>query len=130
VVVTQCQLSRELLSWCKLVVGNPATRRVSPHQEAAVAGGAAGSTAPGRQRSRRAPEGALATIDTEQLLVPITDACDVLGGVSRPTLYGLVNAGQRDLVKIGTRSFITAKSLRDFVDRKLRQSTEAVAGDA
>jgi excisionase family DNA binding protein len=62
------------------------------------------------------------TTDTEQLLVPINDACDRLGGISRPTLYGLINDHELALVKIGTRSFITAESLRDFVDRKLRQS--------
>jgi hypothetical protein len=56
------------------------------------------------------------------LLVAILDACDRLGGISRPTLYGLVNDHQLDLVKIGTRSFITDESLRDFVDRKVRQS--------
>ena len=64
------------------------------------------------------------TTDTEQrLLVPINDSCEKLGGISRPTLYGLVNTGELDLVKIGTRSFITAESLRDFVDRRLREAT-------
>ena len=65
--------------------------------------------------------------DTEQrLLVPINDSCEKLGGISRPTLYGLVNDRELDLVKIGTRSFITAESLRVFVDRRLRQSTAAL----
>jgi excisionase family DNA binding protein len=70
------------------------------------------------------------TADTEQrLLVPILDACDQLGGISRPTLYRLVNDRELDLVKIGTRSFITSESLRDFVGRKLRESTaEGEAG--
>jgi predicted DNA-binding transcriptional regulator AlpA len=69
------------------------------------------------------PEGDLTTDTEQRLLVPINDSCEKLGGISRPTLYGLVNTGELDLVKIGTRSFITAESLRDFVDRRLREAT-------
>jgi hypothetical protein len=58
-------------------------------------------------------------VDNEngRLLVPIGDACALLGGVGRTTLYELVKRG--DLVKanIGRRGFITAKSLEAYVDR-------------
>jgi predicted DNA-binding transcriptional regulator AlpA len=67
------------------------------------------------------------TTDTElpaRLLVPINDACKTLGGITRPTIYRLINARELDRVKIGTRSFVTVESLRDFVDRKMRQSAK------
>ena len=53
----------------------------------------------------------------EQLLVSVPGACSVLGGVSRTTVYHLVNHGQLKKVKIGRRGFITAKSLAAYVDR-------------
>jgi predicted DNA-binding transcriptional regulator AlpA len=63
--------------------------------------------------------------DEDRLLVPIPDAQFQLGGVSRPTVYKLVNEGQLTKVNIGTRGFITAKSLEAYVDRL----TQAVSGD-
>ena len=53
----------------------------------------------------------------EQLLVSVPGACSVLGGVSRTTVYHLVNDGQLMKVNIGRRGFITAKSLAAYVDR-------------
>ncbi|MGO9508510.1 MAG: helix-turn-helix domain-containing protein [Mycobacterium sp.] len=55
--------------------------------------------------------------DEGQLLVPIPKAQFELGGVSRPTVYKLVNEGQLTKVNIGRRGFITAKSLAAYVDR-------------
>jgi hypothetical protein len=56
-------------------------------------------------------------MDTEHdLLVPIPRSCARLGGVSRTTLYGLVNEGLLVKVNIGRRGFITAKSLEAYVD--------------
>jgi excisionase family DNA binding protein len=59
----------------------------------------------------------------EQLLVPIgrtknDGARCALGNISRPTIYGLVHSGQIDLVKIGSRSYITAASIEAFVQRR------------
>ncbi|MDT5370199.1 MAG: hypothetical protein QOC62_4630 [Mycobacterium sp.] len=51
------------------------------------------------------------------LLVPIPDACSELGGVSRTTVYDLVNRGELVKVNIGRRGFITAESLVGYVDR-------------
>jgi hypothetical protein len=57
-------------------------------------------------------------MDTEQdLLIPIPRSCARLGGVSRTTLYELVNQGHLVKVNIGRRGFITAKSLAEYVDR-------------
>ena len=53
----------------------------------------------------------------EQLLIPIPGACSALGGVSRTTVYDLVNQSQLVKVNIGRRGFITAKSLAEYVDR-------------
>ena len=47
------------------------------------------------------------TISPDQLLVPIPDACATLGGVSRTTVYALVNQDELVKVNIGRRGFIT-----------------------
>lgn len=52
-----------------------------------------------------------------RLLVPIPAACAALGNISRPTLYEKVNAGDLVKVNIARRSFITAKSLEQYVNR-------------
>ena len=52
---------------------------------------------------------------TEQLLVSIPDACYQLGGISRTTIFELVNSGHLVKVNIGTRGFITGKSLDGYV---------------
>ena len=57
------------------------------------------------------------TISPGQLLVPISDTCSRLGGVSRTTVYDLVNQGELVKVNIGRRGFITAESLTAYVDR-------------
>ena len=48
-------------------------------------------------------------ISPGQLLVPISDTCSRLGGVSRTTVYDLVNQGELVKVNIGRRGFITAE---------------------
>jgi hypothetical protein len=52
-----------------------------------------------------------------RLLVPIPDACSELGGVSRTTVYDLVDKDELVKVNIGRRSFITGESLAAYVDR-------------
>lgn len=51
------------------------------------------------------------------LLVTINDACVALGGITRPTIYGLINRGELERVKIGSRSFIASQALSEYVDR-------------
>ena len=57
------------------------------------------------------------TTSPDQLLVPVPAAGAALGGVSRTTVYALVNAGELVKVNIGRRGFITAESLAAYVDR-------------
>jgi len=52
----------------------------------------------------------------QRRLVPIAEAGDQLGGVSRSTVYELVGEGLLTKVSIGRRSFITADSLDRYVD--------------
>ena len=54
---------------------------------------------------------------TPRLLVPIPTVCTELGGVSRPTVYALVNRGELVKVNIGRRGFITGESLAAYVGR-------------
>jgi hypothetical protein len=53
----------------------------------------------------------------KQLLIPIPGACSALGGVSRTTVYKLVDDQELTKVNIGRRGFITAESLVAYVDR-------------
>jgi hypothetical protein len=61
---------------------------------------------------------------TQRLLVPIPDACAELGGVSRTTVYDLVDKEELVKVNIGRRSFITGESLAAYVSR-LREAATA-----
>ena len=60
---------------------------------------------------------------TQRLLVPIPDACAVLGNVSRTTVYDLVNQDELVKVNIGRRGFITAESLAAYVGRLSEAAT-------
>jgi hypothetical protein len=63
------------------------------------------------------------TTPDEQLLIPIPDTCTRLGGISRTTVYELVNRGELVKVNIGTRGFITAESIAAYVDRLTQAAT-------
>ena len=52
----------------------------------------------------------------ERRLVPIPGTQTTLGGVSRSTVYDLINQGHLKKVSIGRRSFITAESLDAYVE--------------
>lgn len=56
------------------------------------------------------------TTDT-RLLVPIPDSMHALGGLGRTTIYELCEAGELTRVRIGTRAFITAESIRALIAR-------------
>ena len=49
-------------------------------------------------------------------LVPIADAQSALGGISRTTIYRLVEEGRLRRVNIGHRSFITGDSINQYID--------------
>jgi predicted DNA-binding transcriptional regulator AlpA len=51
-------------------------------------------------------------------LMPVKEARYQLGGISASTFYALVNERELSLVKIGSRSFVQAEELDDFVKRK------------
>jgi hypothetical protein len=51
-------------------------------------------------------------------LLPVTEARQQLGGISPTTFYGLVKEGELSLVKIGSRSFVQAVDIDDFIRRK------------
>lgn len=49
------------------------------------------------------------------LLHPLEDAEKILGNCSRSTTYRLAHAGKLTIVKLGSRSMVTAASLRECV---------------
>jgi excisionase family DNA binding protein len=51
-------------------------------------------------------------------LMPVKEACQQLGGISRTMFYALVKEGKLSLVKIGSRSFVQAEDLDDFLRRQ------------
>jgi excisionase family DNA binding protein len=53
----------------------------------------------------------------QPLLYSVRQACAELGGISRNTFYRLVAARELRLVKIGTRSYVTADELHAYVSR-------------
>ena len=54
---------------------------------------------------------------TRPLLVPVPDAQNQLGGISRTTLYELINAGELVRVNVGRRSFVTSESIAAYVNK-------------
>jgi hypothetical protein len=59
----------------------------------------------------------------DRLLVPIPDTCARLGGISRTTLYELIDRGDVVKVNIGRRGFITAESIGAYVGRLTQAAT-------
>jgi len=48
-------------------------------------------------------------------LLKISDAQQILGGISRPMIYRLVDRGQLTRVKLGSRAFITRASIHGYL---------------
>lgn len=59
---------------------------------------------------------------TGQLLASINETGDILGGISRVTVYDLVNKGHLVKVNIGRRGFITRASIEGYVNSLERDS--------
>lgn len=59
----------------------------------------------------------------DRLLVPIPDTCTRLGGISRTTVYELIDRGDLVKVNIGRRGFITAESIAAYVGRLTTAAT-------
>lgn len=49
-------------------------------------------------------------------LYSIFDSCEILGGISRATLYRLVSGGHLKIVKIGGRSFVRGRNMLQYID--------------
>ncbi|MGN6199113.1 helix-turn-helix domain-containing protein [Humibacter sp.] len=50
-----------------------------------------------------------------RLLHPIPEVAQVLGGMSRSTIYELFDSGALKRVKVGTRVYVTHEELERFV---------------
>ena len=59
------------------------------------------------------------------LLLTIPEACQALGGISRHQLWKLDTAGEITKVNIGSRAFITAASLTEYVNRLTQAAASA-----
>jgi excisionase family DNA binding protein len=49
-------------------------------------------------------------------LISIPEACEILGGICRATLYRLVKSEKLKLVKVGSRSFVPDTSLASYLN--------------
>ena len=52
-----------------------------------------------------------------RLLHPISETQELLGGLGRTTIYELIKQGEIEIVKIGSRSFVTHESLSGYVSK-------------
>jgi excisionase family DNA binding protein len=58
------------------------------------------------------------------LLIPLTEASEVLGGVSESTLRRLLASGELESVKVGRRRMVTTRSLDSLVERLATEEVE------
>ena len=56
------------------------------------------------------------------IIVPIPDAMEMLGGISRATIYALLASGELTRVHVGRRAFITTESIRELIERQIKAS--------
>lgn len=56
------------------------------------------------------------------MIVSIPDAMELLGGISRPTIYALLDRGELTRVHVGSRAFITTESIRELIERQIKAS--------
>lgn len=56
-------------------------------------------------------------------LVSIPDTRRALGGIGHTTVYELINRGEIVKVNLGRRSFITAQSLGEYIERLTASAT-------
>jgi len=53
----------------------------------------------------------------EALLVPVGQVSGLLGGLSRSSVYNLLDNGELERVKLGTRCFVTRSSIEALIER-------------
>lgn len=56
--------------------------------------------------------------DRPESLLPIPTAQERLGGLSRTTIYRLMDSGELDYVKIGARRLIPESAIAEFIARR------------
>jgi hypothetical protein len=64
----------------------------------------------------------------ERALYSITEARQLLGGISRGMIYGLLNSGELASVVIGSRRFISPAAIADLISKST--TTQGPAIDA
>lgn len=62
----------------------------------------------------------------ERLLYDIPEASAMLGYLGRTSVFALMKDGSLERVKIGSRTFVTAESLRNYVVSLARAGAERV----
>lgn len=68
--------------------------------------------------------------ESEVLLLTVDEARRALGGVGRTTLWRLARDGEIVQVSIGSRAFITTKSVEAYVDRLSETASQSIGGAA
>jgi excisionase family DNA binding protein len=63
-------------------------------------------------------------VDPLEELLALTDVCRLLG-ISRATLYRLLEANELPSIKIGRRRVVEPRALRTFIARQRRQAVRA-----
>lgn len=58
----------------------------------------------------------------ERRLHPVPEALEYLGGITKFSLYELINTGKIQRVKIGRRTFITRESLDAYIDSQIEKA--------
>ena len=55
----------------------------------------------------------------EKRVFTMAEACEYLGGISRPTMYRLIGQGEINSLHIGVRRYFPRESLDAFVDTRI-----------
>jgi excisionase family DNA binding protein len=53
--------------------------------------------------------------ELRRLLYPIAEACELLGGIGRTTLYEEAKSGRIHFTKIGSRSFVSHDEIQSYL---------------
>jgi predicted DNA-binding transcriptional regulator AlpA len=60
----------------------------------------------------------------EQVIVPVDDVPDKLGGISRSQVFKLMKEGHLQRIKIGRRSFVTTESIDGYIHELIEGSAQ------
>lgn len=65
------------------------------------------------------------TTALDRILVPMTQAQEMLGGIGKTLMYELIDARKVQRVKIGRRSFVTVASLNSYTEQLIGEQATA-----